>query len=161
MNTFRQFIRAGWVVGLTCCGGCESDRDSDPPPPDIHPIRLEARIGGIFGPSYDVVLDGGEAVVYRQNPRTFTSYAGTESETIRVGEEQWIRFRQALDEAHVWSWKAAYVDPDIYDGTSWGLVAQYGDQSIDSHGRNAYPKEEQFDRFLQGVSELIGGKEFR
>ena len=161
MNTIRRILGASLGMGLMCFGGCESDDDAAAPPPDVHPTQFAARIGGIFGPSYDVILTGGNTVVYRHNPRTFTSCPGTKNETIRVSEEGWIRFRQALDEAQVWNWKDEYVDPDICDGTSWGLVAQYGDESLGSLGRNAYPPEEQFERFLQGVRELIGGKDFR
>ena len=151
--------RACLVVGLLCFSGCEVDTETKPH--DTHPIAIAARIGGIFGPSYDVVLNDSNSVVYSRNPTTFTSYPGTEHEIIRVSEERWISFRQALDQAKVWTWKSAYVDPDIYDGTSWGLVAQYADKSIDTHGRNAYPKKKQFERFLQAVRDLIGGKDFR
>ena len=161
MNAVQRILGLALGMGLACFGGCESEGDSAPPPDDVHPVRLEARIGGIFGPSYEVVLDGPDAVVYRRNPETFTSYPGTKSEKIAVDEAGWIRFRQALDDARVWSWKREYVDPDVADGTSWSLLAQYGERVVEVRGRNAYPDRERFDRFLQGVGDLAGGNPFR
>ena len=161
MNAVRRVLGLFLGMNLACLCGCESERDSVPPPSEIHPTRLEARIGGIFGPSYEVVLDGRDAVVYRHNPSTFTTYPGTKSETIAVDEEGWARFRQAMDDARVWSWKREYADPDVMDGTSWSLLAHYGEHVVDVRGRNDYPDEAQFERFLQGVGELIDGKNFR
>ncbi|MGD9781747.1 MAG: hypothetical protein AB7V14_06280 [Kiritimatiellia bacterium] len=161
VNAFRAIIPISLMLGSTLFFGCEGESGDDAESTEVHPIRLEAKIGGIFGPSYEVVLAGSHSVVYGYNPSTFTSYSGTKRETIRVSEERWSLFRQALDEAKVWNWNSEYVDPEISDGTSWSLVAEYADESIDAHGRNAYPKQAEFDRFLQGVRELTGGKDFR
>jgi hypothetical protein len=120
-----------------------------------------AQIGGLLGASYAVVLNGSNSVIYSHNPHTFTSYPGTEHEVIEVSEERWIRFRQALDEAKVWRWRREYVNKRIYDGTSWLLDVQYSDKSIVTRGRNDYPRRDRFERFLQAVRELTGGKEFR
>lgn len=161
VNAIRFIVRLSLLLGFPFLFGCEGESGDGAESAEIQPIRLEAKIGGIFGPSYEVVLSGGNSVLYAYNPSTFTSYAGTKRETIRVGEDRWRLFRQALDEAKVWNWKSEYVDEEIRDGTSWSLVAEYADDSVDAHGRNAYPKQAEFDRFLQGVRDLTGGKDFQ
>jgi len=65
------------------------------------------------------------------------------------------------DAARVWKWKADYTNPAILDGTLWSFVADFGDLSIATRDRNAYPEQTQFDAMLAAVQELLGGKTFQ
>lgn len=124
---------------------------------DNIPIALSARIGGFAGPSYAVKIVNG-ALRYYHNPSGFIG-RHTDSTHIDTSNDQWISFRNTLEEINIWSWDESYLNPDIVDGTSWNVQIKYNDKSIESGGSNATPPE--FHIFLKAVSELVGGKTFR
>lgn len=150
--------------------GCASNARNDLDPPgheqggqakEYHPQSFEASIGGFLGASYRVALQEDGALLYLHNPHTFTSSPGTEKVRIEVTEEQWRKFRNSLDAARVWGWKKDYSDPGVQDGTQWNLKIGYTDASVTSHGNNAFPPKESYERFCRAVATLLGGRPFR
>lgn len=123
------------------------------------PTAFVASIGGFSGHSFKVELDGDGRLMYHQNPSGFTEWGGT-SEEIIVTEDMWNGFRDRLNSSKVWKWRRRYDDPKIADGTVWELKIKYSRQSIVSTGSNAYPTQQQFDIFLDAVSDLADGKPF-
>ena len=121
------------------------------------PIKLNAAIGGYFGPSCRIKWDG-EGLLYLYNPSAHAGEPGTEKTLIDVNESDWENFRTVLDEINVWDWQERYENPDILDGTSWGLEAVYPDRSIVSSGSNSTPGN--FGRFLEAVRVLVKGNTF-
>ena len=123
------------------------------------PTVFTASIGGFSGHSFKVELNKDGELVYRQNPNGFTEWGGT-SEDLMVTEDMWNEFRDRLNSAEVWKWRRRYDDPKIADGTVWELKIEYFNQTIVSSGSNAYPSNDQFNIFLDAVSDLVDGKPF-
>ena len=121
------------------------------------PLKLNAAIGGYFGPSCRIKWDG-ESLLYLYNPSAHAGEPGTEKTLIDVNESDWQNFRTIPDEINVWDWQERYENPEILDGTSWGLEAVYPDRSIVSSGSNSTPRN--FGRFLEAVSVLVKGNTF-
>jgi hypothetical protein len=65
-----------------------------------------------------------------------------------------------MDEVNVWAWRKDYIDPRVMDGTQWNLKLEYPDASVVSRGSNAFPEQQDFERFRAAVVMLIGGREF-
>ena len=127
----------------------------------IRPRLFEVSIGGFFGASYRVELQSDGTLLYRHNPRTLISEPGTRTRRIRVGDDQWREFRRVMDEVNVWAWRKDYIDPRVVDGTQWNLKLEYPDASVFSRGSNAFPEQQDFERFRAAVVMLIGGREFK
>ena len=127
----------------------------------IRPRLFEASIGGFFGASYRVELESDGTLLYRHNPKTLTSEPGTRTRRVRVGDDQWREFRRVMDEVNVWVWRKEYIDPGVVDGTQWSLRLEYADASVFSRGSNAFPEQQDFERFRAAVEMLLGGREFR
>jgi len=128
---------------------------------NIYPEKFEASIGGFLGPSYEVELQSDGTLHYMDNMDSpyDIPIRGKERSGITVSEDQWREFREALDNANVWSWKE-YYDSEVYDGVQWGLTIKYGDAYVSSGGSNNYPPEEEFKQFEAAVMRLIGDKDF-
>jgi hypothetical protein len=143
------------------------------------PERLEVGIGGHFGPSFSVELDGVESVTYRRTKRRekdpweigSSEEWVTESKLIRPTPERWAAFRAALDQLDVWSWQPHYPNPGVCDGTGWTVELSYSDRSLVSSGDNCFPDRtgapiciteaksgDTFDQFCRAVSSLVGRK---
>ena len=78
--------------------------------------------------------------------------------------------RQTLDDLKVWQWHADYPDNGTKDGEQWSIDVAYADHAIKAHGDNNYPdatgngtpnRTETFNRYLDAVKKLIGGKTFQ
>ncbi|HSI11800.1 MAG TPA: hypothetical protein VK961_07135 [Chthoniobacter sp.] len=158
MNT-KWSAKFRWSMVMVMClffGGVSHAAD-----PSAAPKKFSVAIGGFLGGSFRVEMTAPDALVYTHNPRTFTGGPNTNQTTVKVTDAQWKAFRSRLDAAKVWTWKSDYVNNGILDGTLWNLTADFGDKKIESHGRNAYPDQAQFDAMLAAVRELLGGKDFR
>lgn len=127
----------------------------------MRPSVFEVSIGGFFGASYRVELQSDGTLLYRHNPKTLISDPGTRTRRIRVGDDQWREFRRVMDEVNVWVWRKEYIDPRVVDGTQWNLRLEYADASVFSRGSNAFPEQQDFERFRAAVVMLLGGREFR
>jgi hypothetical protein len=125
------------------------------------PRVFEVSIGGFFGASYRVELQPDGTLLYRHNPKTLISEPGTRTRRVRVGDDQWREFRRLMDEVDVWVWRKDYIDPRVVDGTQWSLRLEYADASVFSRGSNAFPEQQDFERFRVAVVMLLGGREFR
>jgi hypothetical protein len=137
------------------------------------PERLQLSIGGHFGTSYSVCLEG-NALTYKctKSVEDFPPKWDSRSEQIQPSDERWQAFRAALDRLNVWRWQPKYFEP-ICDGTGWSAEIVYSDKTVSSHGSNCYPgpdgspvsivdraNGDTFERFCLAVSALVGG-EFR
>lgn len=147
-----------WVMIVACLAFGNALHAGDP---SAAPKKFSAAIGGFLGGSFRVEMTAPDTLVYTHNPRTFTGGPNTNQTTVKVTDAQWKAFRAHLDTAKVWTWKSDYVNNGIMDGTLWNFIADFGDKKTESHGRNAYPEQAQFDAMLAAVRELLGGKEFR
>ncbi|TXH73364.1 MAG: hypothetical protein E6Q88_05395 [Lysobacteraceae bacterium] len=129
---------------------------------DCAPLaRFEVAIGGFFGPSFEVRAEGPAQLVYRANRHSFVTAPGTKQTKIKVSPAQWRAFCAEIEDIGVWSWKSRYENSSVNDGTKWSVRMQFGANTLDASGYNAYPEQERFNRFLRAVRELIGGREFR
>lgn len=130
------------------------------PPPD----RFKTVIGGYMGPSYEVVLQGG-ALTYTVHGHR---YIEPVERTVTPTATQWGAFRRALDAIGVWEWAAEYPHSRVLDGAHWALQIVYSDRAIDTHGSNDYPGtateagrcSPEFERYIEAVRRLLGGREF-
>lgn len=135
--------------------------------PSAVPTHFVARIGGFLGSTYSVELKDG-TLSYTASGRGQTNVRHA---TITPTETAWREFRQTLDDLKVWGWQQDYPRGGVVDGTQWLLEIAYSDRSLKSRGDNNYPdaagrptgKPEftlVFNRYLEAVKKLTGGKEF-
>src|SRR4051812_16176364 len=135
--------------------------------PSIVPTHFVARIGGFLGSSYSVELKG-ETLAYTASDRGQTNVRHT---TITPPDAAWREFRKTLDELKVWQWQNDYPRGGVVDGTQWLFEIAYSDRTLKSRGDNNYPdaagkptgKPEftpVFNRYLEAIKKLIGGKDF-
>jgi hypothetical protein len=142
---------------------------------NLLPKRLSISIGGHFGTSYSVCLEG-RAVTYEctKSVESFPPKWDSQSEQIQPTEQRWQAFRAALDRIDVWRWQADYPNSAmVCDGTSWSVEIIYSDHQVVSAGSNCFPgqsgqaisivdrhSDKTFGRFCRAVSKLVG-REFR
>ncbi len=140
--------RVGTSAGMD---GASPDRENQAS--EYAPEVFQLAIGGHFGPSYNIDLDGGFI-------RYVASEDGRERETRKIspGTSGWDRFRTELEEIDVWSWQPSYSESSILDGTSWFLVIEWPDRSLRTSGSNAYPPG--WDAFCRAVQKLAKGLPF-
>jgi hypothetical protein len=135
--------------------------------PSAVPTHFVARIGGFLGSTYSVELKDG-TLTYTVSGR---GQSNVRHMTITPTEAAWREFRQALDELKVWQWQNDYPRGGVVDGTQWLLEIAYSDRALKSRGDNNYPdaagkptgKPEftpAFNRYLDAIRKLIGGKDF-
>lgn len=135
--------------------------------PSPIPKRFSAYIGGFMGASYRVELHDG-VIAYTTFGRGRTNPKHT---TVTPTAAQWREFRQTLDELKVWQWRGEYPTNDTFDGTQWSLDIAFADRAIKTHGNNNYPDAagkpngkpdptEAFNRYLDAIKKLTGGKTF-
>jgi len=138
------------------------------------PNRISISIGGHFGPSFSVELDGVGAVTYtrtkrrKKDPLELGSQEEweTQSKQITPTQERWSAFRAELDRLNVWAWQPEYFEP-VCDGTSWSVEIVYANKGIVSAGSNCFPGEDgkpisivdrrkgdTFEQFCRAVSAL-------
>jgi hypothetical protein len=123
------------------------------------PEVISLRVGGAFGPSYEVTYDRRELRYYAA--KNMFGLRDAKPVVIRPTDAQWDAFFSELDRLDVWGWKRRYEDPQIADGTSWRAVIVYSTQqprALVSSGSNAYPAN--FGAFRQAVRKLIGDRKF-
>jgi hypothetical protein len=80
---------------------------------NLLPKRMSIGIGGHFGTSFSVELDGVESITYRRTKRRekdpweigSSEEWETKSEPVTPTQERWAAFRTALDRLNVWSWE--------------------------------------------------------
>lgn len=87
--------------------------------------------------------------------------------TLKPTQAEWQRFWQTIDVLGVWAWAEQYCQEDMYDGTSWSLVLEFGGRRLDTGGCNACPPDgarpaesADFQRLCAAVSQLVGGRRF-
>ena len=129
--------------------------------PGAAPKKFSAAIGGFLGDSFSAEMTAPDTVTYTHTTRPHGGGLHPDRSTIKVTDAQWKKFRAQLDAAKVWTWKADYTNLRIMDGTLWKFAADFGDQKIETSGRNDYPTQTQFVAMLAAVQELLGGKSFQ
>jgi hypothetical protein len=117
------------------------------------PNVLDLGIGDSSG--YRVFYDGSRLVWQR------TSAVGDvlDEEVLDVSEGDWREFWRALEAAGVWSWEA-YYEPEYptCGGSQWGAWIEHEGRVLRTSGRDAWPAG--FERYLEAVEKLIGGRPF-
>ena len=84
------------------------------------PQKLNAAIGGDFGPSCRIEWNG-DNLIYLSNGTSHTGEPGTTKTLIPVNNSDWEKFRSSLDKINVWNWGERYEDPQILDGVAYLL----------------------------------------
>jgi hypothetical protein len=121
------------------------------------PRHFDVSIGGYFGPSYRVHLEGNGRLLHE----TFTIERECLRRGVDVQADAWQRFADAIEAAGAVSWARVYRPPSVIcDGTSWILELEHHGRIIKSGGKNAYPDGDhpgpQFNAFLHAVEALVG-----
>jgi hypothetical protein len=127
-------------------------------------LRLEFSIGGYFGDSFAIKLDGA-TVEYSHYPER-SDVASTA--TLEASAAQLSAFVATLDELGVDGWEPQYSSMAV-DGTSWHLVIDRGGRVLGWSGSNGYPDDKdasctspyvsaRFQAFLDALSALAGGR---
>ena len=125
-----------------------------------YPNVFEAEIGGYPGPFFYVAWENGALMYWANRHENGTALI------IRPKEDEWKLFWNVMEKIGLWEWKESYCDPNVIDGTSWGIHIEYGKRTIKSSGSNAYPgtsahsDSKVFKRFCREVSRLLDGKDF-
>ena len=128
--------------------------------PHFAPDRLACWIGGHFGSSFSIALDGDE-LVHEESEQ------GVPVSTKRTTptDDQWRRFDTALEKAGAWTWAGDYSPPYlVMDGTSWSITILRDGRLLQAHGSNGYPPigegdtEGPFGRFCTALERLAGGQ---
>jgi len=118
------------------------------------PSRFEFNIGGFRGASYEVELND-QTIEY-------TWYASGRkrrgAEWISPDVDQWVAFREKLEELGFWSWDRRHRDSKLGE-TSWSVLIDWGHRSVEFERGNVRPAK--FEGVLSAVSGLIGGRAFR
>lgn len=141
---------------------------------DNFPQRFEVRIGGFFGPSYQVTWRPNRTLVY-QVRRAGAGAQPPAVTTITPSARQWQQFWKTMDAVGLWQWRAGYRNDSVADGTQWSLEIAHANKRVKSSGSNDYPRgagdarrlpsdpepSQTFARFLSAVESLLGGKPFR
>ena len=176
------------ILALSLCvtllAQAQEERHPHPPTPGKQlpsyylPTEFTLNVGGFFLPSYSVELRG-ESLLYRIRDIDPETHAVREtSKVITPSASQWRRFWKAMDEVGLWRWQSEYANPDVADGTQWGLEVAFGGRRAKSSGSNAYPSDVAtspdpsrpdaslpersgvFEKYLSAVENLLGGKRF-
>lgn len=129
------------------------------------PAVFRVGIGGFWGPSYEVEwLDAELHYRWEREGRHG-------QEVIIPSVEHWRQLKGALDRIKVWKWAHHYEQP-VLDGTGWSLQVEWGQQTLETSGSNAYPTRTgaqsagfdptpPFKEFLAAISRLVGGRTFK
>ena len=158
---FRKF----WAALAVVLAAATPSLAAEPSPV---PKQFRAHIGGFLGGDYVVELRDG---VLTYSARARERGTVRQSERISPTAAQWLEFRKALDELHVWQWKGDFANQHVRDGTQWSIDIAYADRSLAILGSNNFPDSagrptsrpeptEPFRRYLTAVKKLLGGREF-
>jgi hypothetical protein len=115
------------------------------------PTKFVIKIGGFFGPNYEVGWHR-RRLWYRNDHLQLE---------ISPSREDWRAFWTRLDQIGVWNWRKRYDDPDVLDGTQWSLDISDGVRTLQCFGSNRYPENlatkgsSPFKQFLKAVEALI------
>jgi len=132
-----------------------------------NPERFKIRTGGLYGPAYSVRLKNGELLY-----RIYTDGDDYQESKVSPAEKDWADFRQVLDAIDVWHWKDEYPGTGEAGFNQWFVEIEWGDRKIKSFGDSNYPVADgnseneadispTFEKLLEAVRKLIGGREFR
>jgi hypothetical protein len=159
------------LLALLCaCAGQSAE-------PSPVPKKLRADIGSFYGPWYYVELRGSTLYYFEENRLIENKqpvWKRVVAATFTPTPAEWRKFRESIEKAGVWRWKADYADNPIGDGIVWSLEIEYSDQSIKANGSNDYPNEKgaplpkaggpytpAFLGLLEAVQKLVGGRKFQ
>lgn len=116
-------------------------------------IGVTAYVGGYFDGYYEVEIDF-ESRKLRWSP----SFASDEEYYEKIIRQKTLdNFIAELKRMNVLDWKSRYIEPDVCDGTQWGLEIRRNGRNIQKSGSNKFPDEwHDFCRLIKKVS----GKDF-
>lgn len=162
-EAFESAERGEFVLGGCCvsdisptrhCKACGQDFGGS----DLFPLfqmnSLEFFVGGYFGISHFIYIDGkrknkvlryaktpGGMYVDLKHPKNeINLHPDIVLKEIPMTSEQWLAFIEELTSLEVTCWKDKYYDNDICDGTQWELVIRFPHRNkISKCGSNEYP----------------------
>jgi len=133
------------------------------------PRKFEARIGGVQGFSFSASLTE-KGIEYTEFAE---GYVPMLTKLVTPTPSEWKKLHSVMETVEFWRWNREYFNPDVLDGTSWEIECEWGDQSIQTGGSNAFPSDpdgqkptysenesKRFDSLLRAISQLLGGEPF-
>jgi len=160
----RTYFLAWTALCIVLFCGCHQDKSDQgqagPNEPGakvcetLLPRTFRFSMWGSAVPGSDVLVWDGETLMYKTS-----GFSHPKTTKIVPSVEQWRAFWEKLEEIEVWEWQGRYdLDAITYDGGGWGLVIEYGEKTIRSSGRSAWPSD--FTKFREVVGTLIGKASF-
>ena len=137
------------------------------------PDKFDVFIGGFFGASYDIQIEGDHLLYTEARPER-PDFVHKHSLQIRPTAEEWRLFWKEAEALDLWRWRSSYQPPAgqaIDDGTQWRVEISCGNRHIKSTGDNAYPSDKdaretdpntgqysgRFRKFNEAIRRLIHG----
>ncbi|MCR4944517.1 MAG: hypothetical protein K5986_08740 [Clostridium sp.] len=106
-----------------------------------------------------VFFDGHSRIEVEKSPkgayaRYYPSFENAEKEvSIKLTDEQFFKYIHKIYCASIMEWKEEYDNPNILDGTQWGVTIKYYDgKEKNWYGNNDYPPL--WNKFLKAVNQL-------
>ena len=119
---------------------------------DMKIERIIFRSSGFLG-STELFIYDGRSLKYVELDIDLNVFRTLE---LNLGDRERKSFKTLLHHTNVFTWKSAYVDDEILDGTQWSFVALFSDgHAFKSYGSNAYPDE--YESLYGGLLRLIVG----
>lgn len=151
MNAYTLLIAI--VLGLGLAPALQTTRAVDPEKPEKGEGYLPTKLSvwsNSFRKNHTLMDWDGKVLQLEESVWGKT----TRREKITPSEESWKKFWKEMDAIGIWKWNAEYINKDLADGHSWGVLLEYGDKKIRSSGHNMYPAR--FERYEKAVLELQG-----
>lgn len=115
-------------------------------------VRLKITVDRFGGPSYEVDLDF-------KNMQLIWNSREEEPQgvfTKNFNERDYKDLIEQLKLINLLNWKAKYIEPDVCDGTQWGVEIFTDKRTIRKYGDNKFP--ENWVWFCNQVAEITGKK---
>jgi len=162
-EAFELVERGEIVLGGCCvsdndptrhCKACRQDFGVKDPFSMLGMASLEFYVGGYFGDSHFVYINGkrknkliryakttGGLTVDLKHPKNEVNFRpGILLKEIPLQPEQWFDFTEELSSLEIGLWKDKYYDDEICDGTQWELIIKLSNgNKISKRGSNDYP----------------------
>jgi len=162
-EAFEAAERGEIVLGGCCvsdtnqtrhCKDCGQDFGGGMLLPLIEMNSFEFYVGGYFGTSHFVYIDGkrkNKLIRYAKTPGgLFADLKHPKNEInfhpdilikeIPLTSEQWLKFIEEISALEIAFWKDNYYDNEVCDGTQWEIVIRFPHRNkISKCGSNEYP----------------------
>lgn len=171
----REIVLGGCCVSDTNptrhCKDCGQDFGGGMPLSLLEMNSFEFYVGGYFGTSHFVYIDGkrkNKLIRYAKTPGgMFADLKHPKNEInfhpdilikeMPLTSEQWLKFKEEISALEIAFWKDKYYDNEVCDGTQWELIVRLPNRNkISKSGSNEYPPY--WNKFMKILKNYIGEK---